>query len=378
MEEYAPNLSTQASVLTLIAGQRSSIPRRIGSLAQIGGVNSLENFARSWQRAAGFYEITPARSSYGDAECEQYSRVPHPPDQEPSQVHHKSLLRQQIEAQGSVPEDVVEGELSDPDEAQADATDIPEIIGSVESQGSGIFTHAPYLASSYGSEYLGIYGSLSSNLNDSAKRHAARLYEEQQAIGVSKPDGEREPLLVRRVERDDGKFVNVVVGQSTLPQTIVNSVNVLVGVGLLSLPLGIYYAGWLVGLGFLLFSALITRYTASLLSKCLDTDESLITFADLAYASFGSRARIITSILFTFELIAACVALVVLFADSLDMLIPGWGLVEWKIFCAVMMVPLFFVPFRLLSYSSLFGIGCCFGSMYDPLNYVLFLLTTRF
>lgn len=338
----------------------------------------MENFARSWQRAAGFYEITPARSSYGDAECEQYSRVPHPPDQEPSQVHHKSLLRQQIEAQGSVPEDVVEGELSDPDEAQADATDIPEIIGSVESQGSGIFTHAPYLASSYGSEYLGIYGSLSSNLNDSAKRHAARLYEEQQAIGVSKPDGEREPLLVRRVERDDGKFVNVVVGQSTLPQTIVNSVNVLVGVGLLSLPLGIYYAGWLVGLGFLLFSALITRYTASLLSKCLDTDESLITFADLAYASFGSRARIITSILFTFELIAACVALVVLFADSLDMLIPGWGLVEWKIFCAVMMVPLFFVPFRLLSYSSLFGIGCCFGSMYDPLNYVLFLLTTRF
>ena len=348
-------------LISLDSFHRSSIPRRIGSIAQLGGVNSLENFARSWQRAAGFYEITPARSSYGDAEYDQYSRVPHPTDQEPGQVHHKSLLRQQIEAQGSVPEGAVEGELSNPEESRTDTADIPGTIGSVESQGSGIFAHAPHLASSYGSEYLGIYGSLS-NLNESAKRHAARLYEEQQATGVSKPDGEREPLLVKRVERDDGKFVHVVVGQSTLPQTIVNSVNVLVGVGLLSLPLGIYFAGWIVGLTFLLFSALITRYTASLLSKCLDTDESLITFADIAYASFGSNARIITSILFTVELIAACVALVVLFADSLNMLIPGWGLVEWKIFCGVMMVPLFFVPFPLLSYSSLFGVGCCFGS----------------
>lgn len=57
-------------------------------------------------------------------------------------------------------------------------------------------------------------------------------------------DSETEPLLVRKVAIDDGKVVNLIVGQSTVPQTIFNSVNVLIGIGLLSLPLGLKYSGW--------------------------------------------------------------------------------------------------------------------------------------
>lgn len=34
---------------------------RISSIRQVGGVNSIDNFARSLQRAAGFYDIGPAR-----------------------------------------------------------------------------------------------------------------------------------------------------------------------------------------------------------------------------------------------------------------------------------------------------------------------------
>ena len=339
---------------------------RINSLAHLGGVNSLENFARSWQRAAGFYEITPARSSFVVSD-EQGGEGPfRRADEERGSAQdilpHKSLLRQQLEQEGSSPESALHGVNSVDDSGK----DIPGIItpraDSTHDRGNDIFVHAPHLASPYASEYGGTYGSLSSNLNESSKRHAARLFREQQVTGVSEPDKEREPLLVKRVERDDGKFVNVVIGQSTLPQTVLNSVNVLIGIGLLSLPLGMKYAGWLVGLVFLLFAALTTRYTAGLLAKCLDVDDSLITFADIAYVSFGSKARVVTSILFSIELVAACVALVVLFADSLDVLIPGWGIIEWKIFCGVIMVPLCFLPLRLLSYSSLFGIGCCLGS----------------
>lgn len=341
---------------------------RINSLAQLGGVNSLENFARSWQRAAGFYEITPARSSFVVSDEQDgegpFSRA----DEERGPAQHKSLLRQQLEQQGSSPESAVhEDNLGEDSEQNASGIDIPH-DDSVHGRGNDIFAHAPHLASPY-SDFGGIYGSLSSNLNDSSKRHAARLYREQQAKGVSEPDKEREPLLVKRVERDDGKIVNVVVGQSTLPQTVLNSVNVLIGIGLLSLPLGMKHAGWLVGLTFLLFAALVTRYTAGLLAKCLDVDDSLITFADIAYVSFGSKARIVTSILFSVELVAACVALVVLFADSLDVLIPGWGIVEWKVFCGVIMLPLCFIPLRLLSYSSLFGIGCCLGSVCEILSH---------
>ena len=336
---------------------------RISSLAQIGGVNSLENFARSWQRAAGFNEIAPVRSSFISSEVEEGYRAFPRADEERGPAQQKSLLRQQLESQGTSPESAVQegngAEESEPDIFED--TQIP--AGSIHGRGNDIFAYAPHLASPFTSDYSGTYGSLSSNINESSKRHAARLFSEQQAARGSEPNRELEPLLVRKITREDGKTINVVVGQSTLPQTVLNSVNVLIGVGLLSLPLGIRYSGWLVGLTFLLFSACMTGYTASLLAKCLKLDDTLVTFADLAYISFGSKARFIVSILFSFELAATCVALVILFADSLDVLIPGWGVFEWKVLCGLGMIPLCFVPFHFLSFSSLFGIASCITSM---------------
>jgi vesicular inhibitory amino acid transporter len=85
--------------------------------------------------------------------------------------------------------------------------------------------------------------------------------------------------------------------------------SVLVGVGLLSLPLGIKYAGWVCGMIFLFLCAAVTAYTARLLGKCMDLDPSLVTFSDIAYISYGRRARVATSFLFSLELLAANVAL---------------------------------------------------------------------
>lgn len=190
--------------------------------------------------------------------------------------------------------------------------------------------------------------------------HAAQLWREQQDKSYVTVD-DRPPLIVKEVEQD-GKILLVVEGQSTLPQTIFNSTNVLIGIGLLSLPMGIKYAGWICGMVFLAMSAAVTAYTAKLLAKCMDADPSAITFADLAFISFGQRARIATSLLFTVELLAACVALVVLFADTLHLLIPSVGVDEWKIICGVFLIPLQFVPLRLLSFSSIVGIFSCFSS----------------
>jgi solute carrier family 32 (vesicular inhibitory amino acid transporter) len=131
---------------------------------------------------------------------------------------------------------------------------------------------------------------------------------------------------------------------------------------LLSLPLGIKYAGMICGMAFLFFAAIVTAYTANLLAKCLDLDASLITFADLAFISYGPQARIVTGVLFMLELLAACVALVVLFADTLNLLIPGVGVTEWKIICGILLIPLNFIPLRLLSFTSVLGIFSCFCS----------------
>lgn len=327
---------------------RSSLSVRLNSITQAGGLNSLENFARSWQRAAGFVEVTPVPQPYVLSETGDVEEGPESGDEEAAQPEQRSLLRQQLESYGSIGADSSGQSLPG-------AEDQPQ-------EDDNIFSKAPYIPNPLTSSYDDSYGSLASRVNETSLQHAGRLYREQQLGGTQGPDWEREPLLVKRVEKEDGSIVNVVVGRSTLPQTVFNSVNVLIGVGLLSLPLGMRYSGWLIGMVYLLFCAGVTSYTAGVLAKCLDVDSALITFADIAYISFGSKARVITSILFTLEITAACVALVILFSDSLDALIPGWGIVEWKIACGVILIPLGFVPLRFLSFTSILGILCCFGS----------------
>lgn len=201
-----------------------------------------------------------------------------------------------------------------------------------------------------------------SDASQPSMEHAGDLWRQQREATGNVPGGEVEPILVKEVEQD-GKIILTVEGQSTLPQTVFNSINVLIGVGLLSLPMGFKYAGWLCGMVTLALCASVTAYTARLLAKCMDLDRSIITFSDIAFISFGRKARIATSVLFTLELLAACVALIVLFADSLDLLFPGFiSVTGWKVVCSLIMIPLQFLPLRLLSFTSIIGIMSCFFS----------------
>jgi len=338
----------------------------VDRMRQAGGVNSFDNFARSWQRAAGFYEVTPVRQSFRYADGEEGENEAGEQQYGATPKGQRSLLRAALENEETRHQSVFEDEedvatplAEAPPEVREQQPLLHERASKVHED--NIFSIEPSLASPFGGSYGSTWGSLSSRVNEPSMRHAGRLFRQQQVKGTSEPDKEREPLLVKQIQEDDGKVVNVVVGQSTLPQTIFNSVNVLIGVGILALPLAFKMSGWIPGLIFFAFAGISTSYTAKLLAKCADVDGSLITFADLAYVSFGPWARIGTSILFSLELIAACVALVVLFADSLDALIPGWGDVEWKIVCGIILIPLGFVPLRFLSFTSVLGILSCLG-----------------
>ena len=345
---------------------------RIDALRHAGGVNSFDNFARSWRRAAGFFEITPIRSPFRFADEVEGESSYTKQDLEHSPEARRSLLHAALQSEERRFSDdaVADDEAAATDSEHRDDTDdLPvskriDVLRRRYSRDNSIFSIEPSLASPFGGSYGTMYGSLASHVSDTSMRHAARLFTEQQVKGVSEPDGKREPLLVKQVE-EEGKTYNVVVGQSTLPQTIFNSVNVLIGVGLLSLPLAVKYSGLVVGGLFFTFSVVCTQYSAKLLAKCLDVDSSLITFADLAYVSFGHSARIVTSILFSLELVAANVALVILFGDSLDALIPGWGIQGWKVICCIVLIPLAFLPLRLLSFTSILGILSCLGSKFS-------------
>ena len=343
--------------------RRSSFAERVHALRTAGGPNSLDAFARSWQRAAGFYEVVPVRQSFlyvdGGEDEQQPDYVRGEIDTSP--MSQRSLLREQLAREDELQPhgDVFEDEASTSRVASQDERSplIRERPSRV--RGDSIFQIEPQLASPFGGSYGSTWGSLASRANEPAMRHAGRLFQQQQLEGVTEPDKEREPLLVKQVQEEDGKVVNVVVGQSTLQQTIFNSINVLVGVGLLALPLAMKYAGWVPGIIFLMFSAIATSYTAKLLAKCADKDSSIITFADLALVSFGKSWRLIVSGLFVVELVGACVALVVLFADSIDTLIPGYGVDMWKVVCGAILIPFGFIPLRYLSVTSIVGIGCC-------------------
>ncbi|KAL6719636.1 hypothetical protein ACLMJK_001557 [Lecanora helva] len=341
-----------------LRSRRSSLSMRMSAITHAGGVNSLESFARSWSRAAGFADLHTRQPSFiVTSEDEEAAPVKRPLL---SSAQPRSLLREQFQREASSSQAILDDESSQNIQDQ-NPTPSEDHLSSTPPRNGDLLAGAPYLASPFASSYGGVYGSLSSRVNSSSMRHAGELYHQQQQQGRQEPDKEQQPLLVKVVEQKDGQRITVVIGQSTLPQTVFNSVNVLIGVGLLSLPLALKYSGWLIGLLFLFFAAVTTKYTAGVLAKCLDVNPELIGFADVAYQAFGRNARIATGILFTFELVAACIALVVLFADSLDDLIPGWGRLAWKILCGVILAPLSFVPLRYLSVSSVLGIISCFG-----------------
>ena len=338
----------------------SSFSTRVSSLAHAGGVNSFENFTRSWQRAAGFIEISHQRSALSESGVDDPTED-HGSDVPTNTSPYKSLLREQFEQQKASSRAVIDEPSATSSHAGSNSGRSPSPERQPRQSSGDIFSHSPHLCSPFGSHYGGIYGSLASRIGDSPRPHIGQLSKAQEGETAEYADQEVQTLLTKVVEREDGRYVEIAVGQSTMPQTIFNSVNVLIGVGVLSLPLALKYSGWLVGMVLLLCAALATRYTARLLAKCLEVDDSLITFADLAYVSFGSKARICTLLLFTLELLGTCVALVILFADSLAALIPLLDATGWKLVCGLILIPLCFAPLRLLSFTSVLGIISCSG-----------------
>ncbi|KAF7731383.1 hypothetical protein EC973_000191 [Apophysomyces ossiformis] len=144
--------------------------------------------------------------------------------------------------------------------------------------------------------------------------------------------------------------------KSTFYESLFNSVNVLVGIGILALPLGFKCAGWALGAFIFLFSVGVTNYTAKLLAKCMDAQHDSHTYGDMGAAAFGLPGRIGVSILFLTELITGSVALVVLLSDGIDSLFPGHSPLSLRIISFLILTPTVFLPVRHLSYTSLLGI----------------------
>ncbi|ORX81667.1 hypothetical protein K493DRAFT_292641 [Basidiobolus meristosporus CBS 931.73] len=143
---------------------------------------------------------------------------------------------------------------------------------------------------------------------------------------------------------------------STFSQSVFNAVNVLMGLGILSLPYGFKITGWVLGLFLLLCFCLLTRYTAILLRRCLDLNPAMLSLSDVGYAAFGNKGRIAMAVLLVAELLAASVALLMVFADSIHALYPESNLNLLKVIGILVLIPSTWVPLGILAYTSIIGI----------------------
>jgi len=128
-----------------------------------------------------------------------------------------------------------------------------------------------------------------------------------------------EPLLEEFYELDES---HVAVGEnaSTTLQGTFNSINVLAGVGTLSLPFAFRETGWLAGISLLMYLFGMTNFTGKLIGRCMAKESKIRTFGDLGQFAFGRKGRFFMTGVFCLELIAALAMFITLMGDNLSKL----------------------------------------------------------
>ncbi|XP_073226656.1 amino acid transporter AVT1C-like [Cicer arietinum] len=176
------------------------------------------------------------------------------------------------------------------------------------------------------------------------------------------------PTRRSSIKKDVSKISHEVhiPGQCTFGQAVLNGINALCGVGILSTPFALKEGGW-AALSILIIFAVFSFYTGLLLRYCLDSEPGLETYPDIGQAAFGTTGRVVISIILYMELYACCIEYIILESDNLSSLFPNahlsFGGIElnahilFAILTTLAILPTVWLrDLRILSYISACGV----------------------
>lgn len=110
--------------------------------------------------------------------------------------------------------------------------------------------------------------------------------------------------------------------QCSYTQSVLNAINALCGIGILSIPYALKEGGWC-SLFLLFLFGIITFYTGVLLKKCLESSPGIETYPDIGQAAFGIVGRIVIAIALYAELYSSCIEYLIMMSDNLGALFPN-------------------------------------------------------
>ncbi|KAK3042630.1 hypothetical protein RJ639_000882 [Escallonia herrerae] len=156
---------------------------------------------------------------------------------------------------------------------------------------------------------------------------------------------------------------------SSLLKACFNGTNAFLGIGLLTVPYALSSGGWLSLVLFFLIAA-ISFYTGLLLIRCMDVDPSIKSYLDIAERAFGTKGRIIVSVIMNSELYLVATGLLILEGDNLHKLFPKFmvkigtlaveGSQSFIIITALVILPsMLLTDLSILSYVSATGVFSC-------------------
>ncbi|XP_065847245.1 amino acid transporter AVT1J-like [Euphorbia lathyris] len=126
---------------------------------------------------------------------------------------------------------------------------------------------------------------------------------------------------LKHQDSESGSENHSTEGTASSFKTILNGFNALSGVGILSTPYALASGGWL-SLIFFFIIAIVGYYSGVLIQRCMEKDQSILTFSDIGGRAFGNKGRIWINIIMCLELYLVATGFLIVEGDNLHNLFP--------------------------------------------------------